>query len=687
MSDHSPADSAFLQELNTAIAANLANEHFGVFELAEAMNMSRSNLLRKVKKLTNLPVNQLIREARLKKAMELLQTSGANVSEVAHEVGFNSASYFIKCFREHYGYPPGEAGKRSISETDKSSISEHVPLKRNTLGWRKYALIALAALAATVIVQYIRRSESVTVERSIVVLPFKNDSNDSTNLYLINGLMETTLNNLQKIENLRVLSRTSSEKYRTTTKSIPEMARELDAMYFVEGSGQKIGDNILLNIQLIEGPTDKHLWARQYRRKATDIFELQKEIAKDIAEEIEVAISPEVKQRIEKKPTENLEAYDVFLKGVDLLAKGGDENLEKSITYFDEAIQKDNKFAGAYACAAISCYYIDLFKVDKTHLEQLGQYADKALLNDPKLAESLRAKAMYFLLKKQYNEALPYLEKGLEYNPNSSELIGLLADFYYMYLPNTGKYLEYALKGLRLDVSGDSASRSNLYMRVANALAQTGFIDQSLNYLDKSIEFNPKNPFSWHLRAFVVYAKNKNLPQAKLSLLKEFKKDTNRFDILQDVAKVSYYLKEYDSSYYYYKRFVRLRELFKLDVFRHENMMVGIAYLQVGETEKGEALIEDYYQYMLNDQTAYRDLGLFAYYDYKGDAKKALEHLRQFEKQDDIIYWIILFMRDQPALGKVSKLPETKKLLGEIEKNFWANHEKLKQKLEEKGLL
>lgn len=116
MSDHSPADIQFLNELTDVIAQNLANEQFGVSELAVAMSMSRSNLLRKVKKSTNLPVNQLIREARLKRAMELLQSSGLNVSEISHQVGFNSTSYFIKCFREYYGYPPGEAGKRSASE-------------------------------------------------------------------------------------------------------------------------------------------------------------------------------------------------------------------------------------------------------------------------------------------------------------------------------------------------------------------------------------------------------------------------------------------------------------------------------------------------------------------------------------------------------------------------------------------
>jgi TolB-like protein/AraC-like DNA-binding protein/tetratricopeptide (TPR) repeat protein len=684
MPDSSPADLHFLSELDEVISKNLANEQFGVTELAEAMNMSRSNLLRKVKKSTNLPVNQLIREARLKRAMELLQNSASNVSEVSHQVGFNSASYFIKCFREHYGFPPGEANKRGPSEI--------LPRVKRSINW-KVLFAGFTGLTIMllfgVLFYYYKTTAPQPLERSIVVLPFKNESNDSTNVYLINGLMESTLNNLQKIEGLRVLSRTSSEKYRNTTQSIPEMAGELEVSYFVEGSGQKIGDQILLNIQLIEGPTDKHIWAKQYRREAKDIFALQQEIAKNIAEEIEVVMSPAVKQRIEKIPTENLEAYDSFLKGVDLLRKGSDDDLQASLIHFQDAIKKDNSFAYAYACAGIACYYLDIFKAEKQHVDELGNYADKALLYDPKLAESLTAKAMYYLLRKEYDKALPHLEKGLEYNPNSTQIISLLADFYAMYLPNTGKYLEYALKGSRLDAgSGDSVSVSNFYLQLGNALAQTGFIDNSLEYIDKSLEFNSNNPFARHLRAFVVYAKNKDLHQTKQLLLTEFSKDTTRLDILQDIAKVSFYLKEYDSAYRYYQRFNYLRELFMLDIYRHENLTIGLAYEKAGDTKKAKEFINDYRQYWDADQTAYKDLGLTAYYDYMGDTRKAIEHLKRFSKQDNIQYWIILFIRQEPVPGKgLNREPECKKLLDEIEAKFWANHKKLKLTLEEKGLL
>ncbi|HEY3403265.1 MAG TPA: helix-turn-helix domain-containing protein, partial [Ohtaekwangia sp.] len=326
MPESLPVDNEFLNQVRAIVEKNIANEQFGVSELADQTNMSRSNLLRKVKKLTNLSVSQLISQVRLQRGMELLKTSSLNVSEISHQVGFSSTSYFIKCFREYYGYPPGEVGKRAAEQlntpapdltggvTTPGQLLDHVPPKRKFIVPASLGL--LIGLAIALFAYFSQTTPSLSgPEKSIAVLPFKNDSNDSTNVYLINGLMESTLNNLQQIKDLRVISRTTAEKYRNTNKSIPEMAKELGVNYFVEGSGQKIGDRILLNIQLIEASTDKHLWSKQYRREAKDIFELQQEVAKNIAQEIQAVITPEEEKQIEKIPTENLEAYDLYLKG------------------------------------------------------------------------------------------------------------------------------------------------------------------------------------------------------------------------------------------------------------------------------------------------------------------------------------------------------------------------------------
>ncbi len=215
--------------------------------------------------------------------------------------------------------------------------------------------------------------------------------------------MESILNHLQKIADLRVISRTSVEKYRNTTKIIPEIAQELGVHYVVEGSGQKIGNQILLNIQLIEARTDRHLWAEQFKREATDIFSLQKEVAKKIADEIQVIITPEEEKRLDEVPTENLEAYDTFLKGLDLFYKGDRESLQQAITYYEKAIELDPEFARAYAGLAIAYYFLDYNQTEKQYAEQINNYADKALLYDAQLPQSLIAKALFYIQQGEYD--------------------------------------------------------------------------------------------------------------------------------------------------------------------------------------------------------------------------------------------------------------------------------------------
>ena len=686
MATSSPQDKEFLDQLIGIVESQIANEEFGVAELAEAMNMSRSNLLRRVKKANNISVSQLINQIRLERAMEMLRNSTLNVSEVSHQVGFNSPSYFIKCFREYYGFPPGEAGKHIVQE--KSEPLAEASGRSKLPYWIGGIVLAIILFAGFLVYKGDVLGKQVSKEKSIAVLPFKNDSGDSTNVYLINGLMDATLNNLQKIKDLRVLSRTSAEKYRESNKTMPEIAEELLVSYLIEGSGQKIGEHIVLNIQLIDGASDKHLWSKQYRREVSDIFTLQQEISKDIAEKIQAIITPEERNRIEKVPTENLKAYDSFLKGLNLLNKGGDENILSSITYFKEAIHEDKSFALAYAYIAVAYYYHDIFREEKIYIEQMSVYADQAILYDPTLDESLRAKALYYMLKKDYSKALPYLEKGLEYNPNSAQILILLANYYGVYMPNTGKYLEYAIKGLRLDLAAmDSASASYRFLELGNGLIQAGFVDESLEYLNRSQVYYPDNAFAGYVKAFVNYAKTKDLRSTRDQLKVEFAKDTSRIDILQDLGKVSYYMREYDSAYFYYERLNQTRERQKLDVYVHENMIIGITYEKVGEIEKGREFVQSYKEYIDGDQTVYKSLGLSMYYAYKEDYDQALDYLRLFEKEDNILFWVILFLPEDPIIDKFKQNPEFKKIWADIDKKFWDNNSKIRRQLEEEELL
>lgn len=676
----------FVEKAETIILEHISEEQFGVSELAEALNMSRSNLLRKIKKDTQLSASLFIRQVRLAKGLELLKQNTLTVSEVSYQVGFGNTSYFIKCFREQYGVSPGEVGKGTFA--DKNETAQVTFL--NQYKWYILTTVALIVLLGSVL--FFKKRSTVSakneLEKSIAVLPFKNESSDTLNLYFVNGLMETTLNNLQKISDLRVISRTSVEKYRNTTMSIPEIAEELQVNYLVEGSGQRFGDQVLLNIHLIEASGDRPVWGEQYNREVADVFALQNEVARKIADAIEAIVTPDELKQIEKIPTENLAAYDYYLQALEPYYTRTKEGLEKAIPLFEKAIEKDGQFALAYANVAIAYYFLDVYQKEKQYTEQINNFADKALLYDSRSAESLIAKALYYMQTEEYQLALPHLEKALEYNPNSSTVVQMLADIYARVIPNTSKYLEYALKGVQLDIAAnDSITKSYIYLHLSNALIQAWFVDEAVTYINKSLEFNPENYYAPLLQAFILYAKDGNTECTKKQLLAEWHKDTTRLDILQEVAKVWYYEEKYDSAYFYFKKFVAAREKFGLDIYPQEDVKIARVYQKMGFDEQAAEFFNAYAEYCEEDESIYKSASMAVKFTYEGKNEKAIEQLKLFATQDNYQYWIVLFMKLDPLIKPLKSHPEFDGTIQKIESRFWKRHNNLEKMLEEKGLI
>ncbi|MGI9530145.1 helix-turn-helix domain-containing protein [Lutimonas sp.] len=684
MSDTSEIRSEFIEKAEALILENISNEQFGVSELAEVMNMSRSNLLRKIKKDTQLSASQFIRQVRLVKSMELLKQQSFTVSEISYKVGFGSTSYFIKCFREHYGYPPGEAGKVKIKE----KTSEEPVNLLHKYRWLFLGTASVILIIFSLLIFNKKDTKPVEIEKSIAVLPFKNESSDSLNLYFVNGLMESSLSNLQKIGDLRVISRTSVEKYRKSTMTIPEIAQELNVNYLVEGSGQRVGDQVLLNIQLIDASSDTPIWAEQYSREVGDVFALQNEVAKKIAASIKAMVTPEELKQIEKIPTDNLVAYDYYLQAMDPYYSRSAEGLQKALPLFKKAIEQDDQFALAYAHTAIAYYFIDLNQAEKQHTEDLNNYSDKALLYDSKSPESLISKALYYMTIEDYRLALPYLEKALEYNPNSSAVIQMLADLYARAIPDTSKYLEYALKGVQLDIAAnDSIGKSYIYLHLANALVQTGFVDKAITYIDKSLDFNPDNFYSPLVKTYIMYAKNGDLEAAENELTHQYTKDSTRLDLLQEIAKTYYFQRKYDSAFTHYRNFANAREKYGLDMYPHEDLKISWIYQKQGLHEEAKKFFNSYKEYCENDQSIYKSASLASMYAYEGKNNQAIEQLSIFATQSDFQYWIVVFMEMDPILEPLKSHPDFEDIMNKIKDQFWKDHNKLKASLKEKGLL
>jgi TolB-like protein/AraC-like DNA-binding protein len=674
-----PAENEFFDQLNSAIESNLSNSQFGVEELADLMNMSRSNLLRKVKKLTGLSVTQMISERRLEKALELLKSSSFNVTEIAEKAGFGSSSYFIKVFREKYGYSPGRIEQQNI---------EHRTAEPKKFRWAIILSVAAIIIGAGVIF-LLPKSKPKTKDLSIAVLPFKNESSDSTNVYLINGLMESTLNNLQQIPDLRVISRTTSEKYRETKKSIPEMGKELNVGYFIEGSGQKIGDKILLNIQLIEAATDKHLWAKQYRRETRDIFELQHEIAKNIADEIEVVITPEAEKRITQKPTNNLVAYDYYLKGRELFYRSGPGDLYEAAHNFSKAVEYDSTFALAYATSAMVHYYLDMFMAEKKYTNVLEDYADKAIRFDPKLSDSYIAKGLALASKKEYSDAVKYLEKAHELAPKHGLPLHFLTEFYSIHVFNTAKYLEYALIAVKIDQESpvDSATTSFKYFHLSSAFASAGFIDEGQMYVNKSLDFNPGNPFAKYFKVYIELAKDGDVRKAREHMVSIYKQDTMRLDIVQEVAKLYVMEHDYKNAYKAYSTLNYLMKLYNVRIYEGEGIRMALAWKGVGDNKQAEKYIEEFREYGEHDETIYRHLNIAMYNIYKGNQEVAFREFARFLDEDHNYHYWTLFMSKEPYIDPVRNTPEYKRLYKRMEGDFWENSRQTRKLLEGKGLL
>src|SRR5947207_2422646 len=213
------------------------------------------------------------------------------------------------------------------------------------------ALLALLVIVAGVAVFSGYRVGSMVAapEKSIAVLPFANLSRDPDNAYFADGIQDEILTRLAKIADLKVISRTSTQKYKSAPDNLREIAKQLDVVNILEGSVQKAADQVRVTVQLINATNDAHLWAETYDRKLTDIFTVESEIAKTIADTLRAKLTGSEERMMSKKPTANPEAYELYLKGRFFWNKRTGVDLRKSIDYFDQAVAKDPSYALAYA--------------------------------------------------------------------------------------------------------------------------------------------------------------------------------------------------------------------------------------------------------------------------------------------------------------------------------------------------
>jgi TolB-like protein/Tfp pilus assembly protein PilF len=267
-----------------------------------------------------------------------------------------------------------------------------------------------------------RAGVSELSQKSIAVLPFDNLSRDPDNAFFAEGVQDEILTRLAKIADLKVIARTSTQRFKSTPDDLQQIAKQLGVMNILEGTVQRAGDQVRVNVQLINALTDAHLWADTYDRKLTDIFAVESDIAKTIADTLQAKLTGSEKTAILKKPTENSEAHVLYLKGRYFWNRRTAENLKKAADYFQQAIGKDPKYALAYSgladCHVLLPVYPGLGSKPRDELPKALEAARKAVELDDTLAEAHTSLARALASNLQLSAATSEFNRAIELNPN-----------------------------------------------------------------------------------------------------------------------------------------------------------------------------------------------------------------------------------------------------------------------------
>jgi len=382
------------------------------------------------------------------------------------------------------------------------------------------ALLLLAGIAAAFVLVSKKsvRSTSIVPEKSIAVLPFENLSHDQENAYLADGIQEEILTRLAKISELKVISRTSASKFRSSPDNLREIADKLGVANILEGSVQKSANQLRVNVQLLNAAADAHLWADTYDRKLTDVFVIESEIAEAIADKLQAKLTGQEKDAISSHPTESSEAHQLYLKGRYFWNKRTADGLKTSISYFNQAIEKDPAYGPAYAGLADA--YAVLPNYSQTPGKEAYPRAEaaamKALEIDDNLAEAHISLANVRMWHRWGNGAEEEFKKGLQLNPNYSTghqwysiylavagrlteaitemekareldpfsiIINVELGCPYLYSKQYDRAIEYFQKGLEMDSDFPFA-----HFALAEAYDQTGRYEQALAEHEKALE-------------------------------------------------------------------------------------------------------------------------------------------------------------------------------------------------------
>jgi len=541
--------------------------------------------------------------------------------------------------------------------------------------------------------------------KSIAVLPFINDTQNEENDQFISGAMESILNNLSRIEDLRVVSRISVEQYRDKFLPIPEVAEAQMVSYVLGGSMQKYGDHTRITLKLID-LHDRLLWSEQYDREikqAEEYFAFWSEIAQLVAEEIQIVITPEEEQLIKKTPTISLTAHSFYQKGWDLSLECYREfyNENKPIDtaklytaerLFRLALEYDSTFASAYAKLAMAVFHsFEKYSSDETRLNLVLNLANKALSLDTQLSEAYVVRGWYYRATRGGNDmekALAEYNKALKFNPNDwNALLGKAQYYYYKDLP---RYIEYLHQAIWRNPEEIDTER--ILTRLIYGYKAAGLFDKAEYYNQELVRISGDSSqyYAW-LSYFELdlgnWDKFKELCEKRLEL------DSTNVDALGNMS-VAYLLrKEYKKSLTYIEKLVEAMNAPSMwqSHFYIFYKWIAYAYWKNGDQELADYFFEQELEHWNRTIEQRRDpwslLMRASVFALRGMKEEALADLREYKDAGGIQMDNLIHMKHFPFFDSIRDEPEFQKILHGIEAKCQKEQERVRQWLEENDML
>lgn len=588
--------------------------------------------------------------------------------------------------------PGGGIVKTEPAEKNKT---EEIPRSAN--GWKIASYISFVVIVGLIVLNIIPRAgKNEILEKSIAILPFINDSPEQERMYFINGTMDAILDNLSKIKDLRVVSRTSVEQYRNNPKPIPVVAGEINVSYILEGSGHRDGDKVRLFVQLLDGKKDQHLWSNTYQGNIEDIFSMLSEIAQQVAGEIEAIITPEEQELIEKIPTTNITALDLYQRGKEEYYKSMPkyqyvprsfltdyidyEALDGAEFYFTEALKYDSTFAQAYT-GLVRVYWDREVIASENMLDTVRILLDKALAFDPGLAEAYTLYGRYYNSLRDDIRAMSEVDKAIALNPNDWEAYRLKAN---ISSDNINRIM-YRQKAVLLN---HGLERSYLLSSLGGSYRDMGLFDQAVGIYEERLKLSGDSITYFGQMGAVEYYKG-NFNRGVELMKKSLALDSTQLVMIMSLFQGSLFNGDKEQALKYGKIWVD--EMNASGILWYNTLhRMGIYYELQGLEQEANLYYDLQIEWCLGqieqgNLASHYDLA--STYAVLGETEKAIESLIIWSKLPKVGLIIPFYLRNDSNFNSIRDNSEFQQIVSDVEAKYQAEHERVSQWLEENDML